>query len=122
LIARPLRCYLGRGAPVRRLSDLDVGTLFLMLGLSCALGLLWYDLLPGRLPQQVWRVAAYPFLGIFVAEALLPSVLTFDPKFGNIHLLTVLIGTLVAVVVDWIVQQARRPSLVLTTEPRVAAA
>ncbi len=103
-------------------SDMDVGTLLLMLGLSCALGLLWYDLLPGKLPQQVWRVAAYPFLGIFVAEALLPSVLAFDPKFGNLHLLTVLIGSLVAVVVDWIIQQARRPSLVLTPEARAAAA
>jgi hypothetical protein len=98
------------------------GHWLLKLGLSYALGLLWYDLLPGKLPQQVWRVAAYPFLGIFVAEALLPSVLTFDPKFGNLHLLTALIGTLVAVVVDWIIQQARRPSLVLTPEARAAAA
>src|SRR3981081_2841035 len=39
---------------------MDVGTFLLMLGLSYALGLLWYDLLPGKLPQQVWRVAAYP--------------------------------------------------------------
>ncbi len=67
-------------------------------------------------------MAAYPFLGIFAAEALLPSVPTFDPKFGNIHLLTVLIGSLVAVVVDWIVQHARRPSLILTPEARAAAA
>jgi pimeloyl-ACP methyl ester carboxylesterase len=63
----------GKGAPVGRWSDMDVGTLLLMLGLSYALGLLWYDLLLGKLPQQVWRVAAYPFLGIFVAEALLPT-------------------------------------------------
>ena len=60
---------------------MDVGTFLLMLGLSYALGLFWYDLLPSKLPEQVWRVAAYPFLGIFVAEALLPSVLPFDPKF-----------------------------------------
>src|SRR5437667_431662 len=92
---------------------MDVGTFLLMLGLSYALGLLWYDLLPSKLPEQVWRVAAYPFLGIFVAEALLPSVLPFDPRFGNLHLLTVLIGSLVAVVVDWLIRQARHPSLVL---------
>jgi len=97
---------------------MDVGTFLLMLGLSYALGLLWYDLLP----EQVWRVAAYPFLGIFVAEALLPSVLPFDPRFGNLHLLTVLIGSLVAVVVDWVIRQARHPSLVLTPEARGAAA
>jgi hypothetical protein len=67
-------------------------------------------------------VAAYPFLGIFVAEAVLPSALPFDPRLGNLHLLTVLIGSLVAVVVDWVIRQARHPSLVLTTEARGAAA
>jgi len=101
---------------------MDVGTFLLMLGLSYALGLLWYDLLPGKLPEQVWRVAAYPFLGIFVAEALLPSVLPFDPKFGSLHLLTVLIGSLVSVVVAWAIREARRPSLILAPEARGAAA
>ena len=101
---------------------MDVGTFLLMLGLSYGLGLLWYDLLPGKLPGQAWRVAAYPFLGIFVAEAVLPSVLAFDPKFGNLHLLTVLIGSLVAVVVDWVIREARHPSLVLTPEAQAAAA
>lgn len=114
--------YRGKGAPVGRRSDLDVGTLLLMLGLSYAMGPLWYDLLQGRLPQQIWRVAAYPFLGVFVAEARPASVFTFDPKFGNLQLLTLLIGSLVAVVVDWIIQQARRPSLVLTPESRAGAA
>jgi hypothetical protein len=51
-----------------------------------------------------------------VAEALLPLVPPFDPKFGNLHLLTVLIGSLVAVVVDWVIRQARHPALVLTPE------
>jgi len=101
---------------------MDVGTFLLMLGLSYPLGLLWYDLLPGKLPEAVWRVAAYPFLGVFVAEALLPSVLPFDPMFGNLHLLSVLIGSLVAVVVDWVIRQARHPSLILMPEPRGAAA
>jgi hypothetical protein len=97
---------------------MNVGTFLLLLGLSYVLGLLWYDLLPGKLPEPVWRVAAYPFLGIFVAAALLP----FDPKFGNLHLLTVLIGSLVAVVADWVIDQARHPSLVRMPETRVAAA
>jgi hypothetical protein len=101
---------------------MTVGTFLLMLGLSYGLGLLWYDLLLGKLPEQIWRVAAYPFLGIFVAEALLGSVLSFDPQFGGLHLLTVLIGSLVAVVVDWVIRQSRRPSLVLTPEARGAAA
>ena len=36
---------------------MDVGTFLLMLGLSYALGLLWYDLLPGKLPSRsgAWR-------------------------------------------------------------------
>src|SRR5215831_9643709 len=100
---------------------MDLGTVLLMLGVSYGLGLLWYDLLPGKLPEQVWRVAAYPFLGIFVAESLLPAVLPFDPKFGGLYLMTALIGSLVAVLVDWVIRQARHPSLVVAPEPRAAA-
>ncbi len=97
---------------------MDIGTFLLMLVLSYALGVLWYDLLPGKLPERVWRVAAYPFLGIFVAETLLPRVLTFDPTFGGIHLITAFVGSLIAVIVDWVITQARHPSLVLQPEPR----
>ena len=32
---------------------MDLGTLLLMLGLSYALGLLWYSLLPAKLPERV---------------------------------------------------------------------
>jgi hypothetical protein len=99
---------------------MDIGTLLLMLGLSYGLGLLWYDLLPGKLPERVWRVAAYPFLGIFVAEAVLAPLLSFDPKFGGIHLVSALIGSLVGVIVDWLVNQARHPSMVMPPEPRMA--
>jgi hypothetical protein len=99
---------------------MDVGTFLLMLAISYALGILWYDLLPGRLPERVWRVAAYPLLGIFVAEAVLPPILTFDLIFGGLHLLSTLIGSLVAVIVDWAVTQARHPALVAQPEPRAA--
>jgi len=64
---------------------MDLGTLFLILGLSYATGLLWYDLLPAKLPERVWRVAAYPFAGIFAAEAVLAPLLSFDPKFGGMQ-------------------------------------
>lgn len=97
---------------------MDIGTLFLMLGLAYGAGVLWYDLLPGKLPAQVWRTAAYPFLGIWVAEQLLPKVLTFDPAFGGLHLLTAAIGSLVAVIVDWIITEARRPLLAARLGPR----
>src|SRR5258708_10845080 len=99
---------------------MDVGTFLLMIGLSYALGLLWYDLLPSKLPEQVWRVAAYPFLGIFVAEALLPSVLPFDPRFGNLHVLTVLIGSLVAVGVGLVIPPPPPPPPVPPPPPRGA--
>lgn len=99
---------------------MDVGTFLLMLALSYAYGLLWYDLLPGRLPEQVWRVAAYPFLGIFVAESLIPSFFTADPRFGGLHLITSAIGSLVAVVVDWVITTARHPAMVAHLEPRTA--
>ena len=91
---------------------MDIGTLLLMLGLSYGFGLFWYDLIPGKLPERVWRVAAYPFLGIYVAETLLPKLLTFDPQFGGIHLITALIGSIIAVIVDWVITEVRHPMLV----------
>jgi len=74
-----------------------------MAGLAYGLGVLWYNLLPARLPDRVWRVAAYPFIGIYVAETLLPPLLTFDPRFGGIHLVTALIGSIV-----WWIGRSRR--------------
>jgi hypothetical protein len=102
---------------------MDLGTLLLMLGLSYALGVLWYDLLPGELPGRVWRVAAYPFLGIFIAHTLLQPVFgAADPAFGGLHLFTTVIGSLVAVVVDWVITRVRRPSLVAEPELQRAPA
>ena len=102
----------------QRSLNVDIGTLLLMLGLSYGLGVFWYDLLPGTLPEQVWRAAAYPFLGIFVAETFVPQVLTFDPKFGGISLITAFVGALVGVVVDWVITKARHPAMVSELEPR----
>ncbi len=99
---------------------MDIGTLLLMLGLSYGLGALWYDLLPASVPDKVWRVAAYPFVGIYVAEALLPSALMFDPKFGGIHPITALIGSIVAVVIDWVITEAHHPSLAAWPHPHPA--
>jgi hypothetical protein len=47
---------------------MDIGTFRLICGLSDALGFRWYDLLPGKLPQQVWRMAAYPSMGFLTPE------------------------------------------------------
>jgi hypothetical protein len=99
---------------------MDIGTVLLMLGLSYALGRLWYDLLPGRLPERVWRVGAHPFLGLYVGEVVPAPVLAFAPKFGGIHLPSALIGSVVGVIVDWVVTQARHPAMVLQPEPQAA--
>ncbi len=99
---------------------MDSGTLLLMVGLAYGLGVLWYDLLPASVPDRVWRIAAYPFLGIFVAEALLSPILTFDPKFGGVHLITALVGSLVAVAVDRAITELRRPAAAAWPHPRPA--
>jgi hypothetical protein len=100
---------------------MDIGSLLLMLGLAYGFGVLWYDLLPGTLPDRVWRVAAYPLLGMWVAQALLAPRFPGDPDFGGVHLVASIIGSIVAVIVDWIITTARRPSLVPMPEPRHGA-
>jgi hypothetical protein len=100
---------------------MDMATLFLMLGLAYGLGLLWYDLLPARVPERVWRVAAYPFIGIYVAETLLPQALPFDPTFGGLHLIAAFVGSFLGVIVDWIITEARHPMAVVQPEARMAA-
>src|SRR5262245_24737137 len=98
---------------------MDIGTLLLTLGLAYGFGVLWYDLLPGQLPGRAWRVAAYPFLGMYVAQALFARSSPGDPAFGGVHLVTATAGSLVAVLVDWIVTRARRPELVPSLEPPI---
>jgi hypothetical protein len=91
-----------------------------MAGLAYGLGVLWYDLLPASVPDRVWRVAAYPFIGIYTAEALLPGILTFDLKLGGIHLISALIGALVSVAVDWAITELRHPVMVAWPRSRAA--
>ena len=92
---------------------MDIGTFLLMLGLSYGMGLLWYELLPGKVPTHIWRVAAYPFLGMFAASALLPWMFGTlnDPTVGGMHFFTALIGALVGVLVDWVVTGVRHPAM-----------
>lgn len=100
---------------------MDIGTFLVMLAVSYCLGVLWYDLLPGKLASAVWRVAAYPFLGIFVANMWLPHFAA-DPKFGGLGLISTFVGSLIAVIVDWIITSARQPMTVRTIEPRAETA
>lgn len=91
---------------------MDIGTLLLMVGFSYGIGVFWYDLLPGQLSMQAWRVAAYPFVGMALAEALIP----FGPVFGGVHVGPAILGALVAVIVDWIITMARHPEAVEVME------
>jgi hypothetical protein len=43
-----------------------------------------------------------------------------DPTFGGIHLVAAAVGSLVAVIVDWIVTGVRQPA-VASPEPRLEA-
>lgn len=97
---------------------MDIGTFLLTLGLAYGMGVLWYDLLPGQLPDRVWRVAAYPLLGMWVAQALVSPYFARDPVFGGVHILAGFGGSLVAVIVDWIITSARRPAIVRAPELR----
>src|SRR5579859_2266816 len=97
---------------------MDIGTFLLTLGLAYGTGVLWYDLLPGQLPDRVWRVVAYPLLGIWVAQALLSPRFPSDPVYGGVHLAAAFVGSLVAVIVDWIITAVRRPAMIWTPERR----
>lgn len=102
---------------------MEIGTVLLMLGLAYGLGILWYDLLPGKLPEQGWRTAVYPFAGMFAAEALLAPLaplVPFDPAFWGLHLITVLVGSVTGVMIDWAINAARHPAMVRYLEPRAA--
>ncbi len=97
---------------------MEIGTFLFMLAFAYGLGVFGYDLLPGRLADRTWRVAAYPFALMAFGEALLP----FGPSFGGIHVVTALIAALIGVGIDWIIQTVRHPTAVSTPEAAVASA
>ncbi len=95
---------------------MDLGTLLFLVAFSYAMGVLWYSLLPGKMPDTAWRVAAYPFLASAIAESLFP----FGPALGGIHVIVALVASLIGVIVDWIITDLRHYRVV--AEPRSAEA
>ena len=91
---------------------IDIGSFLFMLAFAYALGVFWYDLLPGQLSDRTWRAAAYPFALMAFGEAFVP----YGPSFGGIHVITALIAALIGVIIDWIIQTARHPAAVPTPE------
>jgi hypothetical protein len=55
-----------------------------------------------------------------VANTFLPHF-AGDPKFGGLGLISTFVGSLIAVIIDWIITAARQPTIVSTIEPRVEA-
>lgn len=101
---------------------MEIGTLLFMLALAYGLGLLWYELLPGHVPPQVWRVTAYPFVFMaltegFIAGQYFPS---FGPAFGSIHVAEAVVATLVGVLLDWAIIALRHPVAVPMLESQAA--
>lgn len=86
---------------------MDIGSLLLMVGLAYAFGIFWYSLLPGSIPDHTWRVAAFPFFAIFLGE----TFLAFGPAFEGLHPLTVAGASLVGILVDWAIREARHPQI-----------
>lgn len=94
---------------------MDFGTFLLLAGFSYGIGVFWYDLLPAKLAEKPWRVAAYPFMGIVLTEALLPAdYLGF--AFHTLHVVPLVFGSLLGVVVDTMVTSYRHPAAIPAPE------
>jgi predicted MFS family arabinose efflux permease len=91
---------------------MDIGTVLLILLFAYGIGVFWYDLLPGRLSERAWRVAAYPFVAIVLAEALIP----IGPVIGGLHVVPAVVAALIGVLLDWLVTTLRHPAMVRMPE------
>lgn len=101
--------------------DLGLATLLLMVGFAYGFGVLWYDLLPGELAMHPWRVAAYPFIAIVIAEGLLVLAPNLGgPRVGEMHVFPAVIATLIGVIIDWVLITVRHPTSVQLPEPLAA--
>lgn len=96
---------------------MEVATWLLMVTFAYALGVFWYDLLPGKLPDIPWRVGAYPFALMVIGEAFVPV----GPAFLGFHPATAVVAALIGVVIDWIITYFRHPEAVAAPELRPAA-
>src|ERR1043166_1354715 len=100
---------------------MELGTFLLLTAFAYGIGVFWYDLLPGKLAERPWRVAAYPFIGIVLREAMARPDWV-GPTFGGLHVVPLLVGSLLGVVVDWLVTSYRHPSAIVAPgrHPRAA--
>lgn len=95
---------------------MDIGTLVLMFALAYGLGVLWYQIL-GEVPSSIWRLMAYPFVAIVLAEVYVP----FGPAFGGVHVLGAVAAALAGVGLDRAIQYLRHTAAAPALESRSAA-
>ncbi len=94
---------------------MSVVTWLTMVAFAYGVGLFWYDLLPGKLPELPWRVAAYPFILMVIGE----TFVGVGPQFmGTFHVGTAVIAALVGVVIDWLITYFRHPQAIAVPELR----
>jgi hypothetical protein len=94
---------------------MELGTFLLLSAFAYGIGIFWYDLLPAKLAERPWRVAAYPFVGIVLAELALPAG-WMGATFGGLHAVPLLVGSLIGVLVDWMVTSFRHPAAITAPE------
>jgi hypothetical protein len=100
---------------------MEFGTFLLLAAFAYGIGVFWYDLLPGKLAERPWRVAAYPFVGIVLTQALTPAG-WLGPAFYGLHVVPLFVGSLLAVLVDWLVTSYRHPAAIVAPEMHAGAA
>ncbi|MCL4542065.1 MAG: hypothetical protein M1396_06990 [Chloroflexi bacterium] len=97
---------------------MQFATWLMMIGFAYGIGLFWYDVLPARLPDMPWRVAAYPFALMVIGEAFAG----YGPAFMGFHPGTAVVASLIGVLIDWIVTTARHPQAISAPEVHPAPA
>ena len=90
---------------------MDIGSALIILALSYALGMFWYDVIPAKLTRSFLRVGAYPFLGIVAAQTLMMPFLAIGPTFGGWHLFAAVVGSFIGAAVDWFITYVRPPAV-----------
>ena len=96
---------------------MEVAMWLFMVAFAYAVGVFWYDLLPGKVTGKTWRIAAYPFAVMVLAEAFVP----LGQAFLSFHPGSTVIAALIGVIIDWLVTAFRHPKMAETLEMQAAA-
>src|SRR5262249_39894185 len=101
--------------------SMELGTFLFVVAFAYGIGIFWYDLLPAKLAERPWRGAADPFVRVVLSGALVRPE-WMGPAFGGLHVVPLLLGSLLGVVVDWLVTSSRHPAAIIGPEMHARAA